>query len=321
MELPPSTISVSSSLGDEEEDVTVTRPSPASSGRSSTPSPSMDSMALSPIRQPFDFSISSTDSSTVAPETNEVSFTLGSGSFEVPAVSEGIEGSIVSDFDFDDSSLALYEELYDLMNDMPPLPPVAPDEYSSPPTGAFEKVDKASGGSSSPNKSPTDRDKAGRKSGASSRIGSDEDSGDDRKTRRFKPFHEEKWNQRLTELQHFRLQHGHALVPHTYKPNPQLARWVKRQRRQYKLLQCGKTSTMTADRVAILEDVGFVWDSHEASWRERVQELIAYRNGFGSCLVPRKYADNPQLATWVKCQRRQYKLYCEVSLSCSVVLM
>ncbi len=270
-------------------------------------------MALSPTDQHFH--CSSTNCSAVAPETSDVYFTLGSGSDEVP-VAERTGGSIVSDVA--NNSFALYEDLYDLMNDMPPLPP---DEYSSPATGAFEKVEKGAGRSSSANKSPTDRDKAGCKSGTSNRSGSDEDPGDDRKTRRFKSFHQEKWNQRLTELQHFRRRNGHALVPHTYKANPQLARWVKRQRRQYKLLQCGKTSTMTADRVAVLEDAGFVWDSHEASWRERVLELITYKNRFGNCLVPRKYNDNPPLATWVKCQRRQYKLYCEVSLQCSVALL
>ena len=115
---------------------------------------------------------------------------------------------------------------------------------------------------------------------------------------RFKPFHEEKWDQKLTELIEFRSANGHTLVPHTYGPNPQLARWVKRQRRQYKLMQNGKTSTMTPERVAILEGAGFVWDSHEVSWREKVQELAQYRKKHGDCLVPSSYRDNPQLATW-----------------------
>ena len=44
---------------------------------------------------------------------------------------------------------------------------------------------------------------------------------------RFKPFHSEKWNIRYKELLYFFEQHGHAAVPHTYKPNEQLARWVK----------------------------------------------------------------------------------------------
>ena len=44
---------------------------------------------------------------------------------------------------------------------------------------------------------------------------------------RFKPFHDEKWKLRYKELLTFHRDNGHAAVPHTYPPNPQLARWVK----------------------------------------------------------------------------------------------
>ena len=63
-------------------------------------------------------------------------------------------------------------------------------------------------------------------------------------------------------------------------------------------MQAGKTSTMTPARVNILEQAGFVWDSHEVSWREKVQELDQYRSQHGDCLVPSSYRENPQLATW-----------------------
>jgi hypothetical protein len=45
---------------------------------------------------------------------------------------------------------------------------------------------------------------------------------------RFKPFHEEKWAQRYKELLVFFRENGHVAVPHTYPPNQQLARWIKR---------------------------------------------------------------------------------------------
>jgi Helicase associated domain len=128
-------------------------------------------------------------------------------------------------------------------------------------------------------------------------------------TQRFKPFHEEKWNTRLKELLQYRQEYGDCLVPHTFNPNPQLARWVKRQRRQYKLMLEGRQSTMSHERLEILNEVNFVWDSHEAAWQEKLNELNLYRKERGNCLVPSNYKMNPQLATWVKCQRRQYKLY------------
>eukprot|EP00543_Licmophora_paradoxa_P010232 CAMPEP_0202476004 /NCGR_PEP_ID=MMETSP1360-20130828/93195_1 /ASSEMBLY_ACC=CAM_ASM_000848 /TAXON_ID=515479 /ORGANISM="Licmophora paradoxa, Strain CCMP2313" /LENGTH=327 /DNA_ID=CAMNT_0049103187 /DNA_START=63 /DNA_END=1046 /DNA_ORIENTATION=- len=128
---------------------------------------------------------------------------------------------------------------------------------------------------------------------------------------RFKPFHEEKWKCRLKELIHYKTRNGDCLVPHTYAPNPQLARWVKRQRRQYKLMQEGRQSTMTLERARILKELGFVWDSHDAAWSDKLKDLIEYRKQHGNCQVPSSYRKNPQLATWIKCQRRQYKLYWE----------
>lgn len=89
-------------------------------------------------------------------------------------------------------------------------------------------------------------------------------------------------------------------VPHTYKENPPLARWVKRQRYQYKLKVEGKISTMTDERVALLENIGFIWDSHAAAWAEKLQELKEYTKLRGDCNVPSTYPGNPQLATWVK---------------------
>lgn len=131
-------------------------------------------------------------------------------------------------------------------------------------------------------------------------------------TKRFKPFHEEKWNIHLEELIEFKRKNGHCLVPHTYPPNPHLARWVKRQRRQYKLKMRGEGhSTMTQERIDILNREKFTWDSHEAVWKEKFSELVKYKHKNGNCRVPSCSKEYPQLATWVKCQRRQYKLFWE----------
>eukprot|EP00551_Chaetoceros_affinis_P006151 CAMPEP_0203672566 /NCGR_PEP_ID=MMETSP0090-20130426/8589_1 /ASSEMBLY_ACC=CAM_ASM_001088 /TAXON_ID=426623 /ORGANISM="Chaetoceros affinis, Strain CCMP159" /LENGTH=465 /DNA_ID=CAMNT_0050537901 /DNA_START=85 /DNA_END=1482 /DNA_ORIENTATION=+ len=129
---------------------------------------------------------------------------------------------------------------------------------------------------------------------------------------RFKPFHEEKWSFHYQELLNFKKEKGDCLVPHTYPAKPHLARWVKRQRRQYKLrLEGNSNSTMTEERINILNDIGFVWDSHEVIWNERFNQLVAYKEKFGNCRVPSYCKECPQLASWVKCQRRQYKLFWE----------
>jgi hypothetical protein len=65
---------------------------------------------------------------------------------------------------------------------------------------------------------------------------------------------------------------------------------------------------MTEERVKILEEAGFVWDSQAAIWEERLEELKAFRKTQQHCNVPIGYSENVLLGTWVKCQRRQYML-------------
>ena len=137
----------------------------------------------------------------------------------------------------------------------------------------------------------------------------DRDTSADSSQQRFKPFHEVKWSHRFKELLDFHKMYGHAAVPHTYPANPQLARWVKRQRRQYKLMkERSQASTMTPERLNLLNDLGFIWDSHNVNWNEKWHALMQFKKQYGNANVPSNYADK-KLATWVKCQRRQYKLY------------
>jgi Helicase associated domain len=65
---------------------------------------------------------------------------------------------------------------------------------------------------------------------------------------------------------------------------------------------------MTQERLDLLTAVGFIWDSHDANWREKLESLAVFRREHGNCNVPSSYSDK-KLATWIKCQRRQYKLY------------
>eukprot|EP00980_Cylindrotheca_fusiformis_P008259 scaffold1736_cov127-Cylindrotheca_fusiformis.AAC.73 len=135
-------------------------------------------------------------------------------------------------------------------------------------------------------------------------------SDDSNPTLKFRAYQAENWSEKFEELIEFRNKYGHCLVPNSFKENPTLAQWVKRQRYQYKLKQEGKRSTVSDERVEALEEIGFVWDSHKVVWEERLTELIDYKRQTGNCNVPSRYAENRQLAIWVKRQRRQYKFYC-----------
>jgi hypothetical protein len=125
---------------------------------------------------------------------------------------------------------------------------------------------------------------------------------------KFRLYQAEKWHLKFQDLVNYKSIHGHVQVPHGYKKDPALARWAKRQRYQYKLFQGNKASTMTEERIAALEKLGFVWDSHSALWDERYNELKEFVQSNRNANVPSTYPANPKLAIWVKCQRRQHKL-------------
>ncbi|GKY94304.1 hypothetical protein MPSEU_000396200 [Mayamaea pseudoterrestris] len=127
-------------------------------------------------------------------------------------------------------------------------------------------------------------------------------------TPRFREYQAGQWTSMFEALLAYKEQHGDVLVPYTYKENRALARWVKRQRYQRRLFLQGQPSTMTADRAAALDAIGFCWDFQSSNWLDRLEELKDFKRETGHCNVPSLYPENPTLATWVKCQRRQHTL-------------
>ena len=117
---------------------------------------------------------------------------------------------------------------------------------------------------------------------------------------RIRPYQSGNWMERYAELVDFKKKHGHCLVPNTFKENPPLAEWVKRQRYQYKLRNLGEHNSMTEERIQKLEQLGFVWNSHDQMWEERLNDLKLYLEINGDCNVPNKYPPDPSLAVWVK---------------------
>jgi hypothetical protein len=117
------------------------------------------------------------------------------------------------------------------------------------------------------------------------------------------------WNSNFHDLVRFREKYRHCMVPVTYEENPGLGPWVKRQRYQYKLQKEGRHSALTAVRREELDQIGMVWNSHDIVWEEKLEQLRAYKEQYGDCRVPTTFPEHPQLAVWVKIQRRQFKLY------------
>jgi hypothetical protein len=126
---------------------------------------------------------------------------------------------------------------------------------------------------------------------------------------RFREYQSTRWYGKFEELKKSFHDQKHGLCHIGWKENPLLAQWIKRQRYQYKLKLEGRHSTMTDERVASLEGLGFSWDSHRAAWEEKFNELVLFKAEHGHCSVPSTFPENRQLSIWVKGQRRHFKLF------------
>ncbi len=114
------------------------------------------------------------------------------------------------------------------------------------------------------------------------------------------------WNERFEELKRYRDTNGHCDVPQIYDTG--LGTWVSAQRSQFKRYIIGKTSSMTHQRKAALDKLGFSWSLRKRfSWEERFSELKEFSETHGgSCDVPNE-GDYKPLWTWCQNQKQAYK--------------
>ncbi|MBF0179297.1 MAG: helicase associated domain-containing protein [Magnetococcales bacterium] len=106
------------------------------------------------------------------------------------------------------------------------------------------------------------------------------------------------WEERYLALARFRERRNHCLVPAQWSGDPELARWVELQRREY------RHGRLPEEKIARLEALGFLWDAKVIFWEEMYAALTEYREQHGDCLVPEGYAVQSQLAWWVAAQRK-----------------
>ena len=119
------------------------------------------------------------------------------------------------------------------------------------------------------------------------------------------------FDKHVDELVEFKNEFGHCNVPHQYSSNLSLGQWCSNLRKAYKQLQKGQKANMnlSVDRIECLENIGFKWSiviSPRATFDERFNELVEFKNKFGHCNVPCKYAENMSLASWCVRLRAAY---------------
>ena len=118
------------------------------------------------------------------------------------------------------------------------------------------------------------------------------------------------WDEKFERLKAYKERHGDCDVPHTYKEDAPLAVWVAKQREKWRARDNTNPSRALSDeRLAKLQGVGFNFDTFEASWEKRLQELKDYKEKYGTAKV--RDGHNRSLWHWSKRQRDTFKAFLE----------
>ncbi len=102
----------------------------------------------------------------------------------------------------------------------------------------------------------------------------------------------------------FKEQNGHCDVPRRYKADKKLAIWTANLRARR------KANLVPADRIKLLDSIGFSWHSTRSRWSTRLSELSHFIKLNGHSIVPLHYPENPSLSAWVRNLRKEYKRNC-----------
>ena len=114
-----------------------------------------------------------------------------------------------------------------------------------------------------------------------------------------------------------RIQHGRCKHYFSYNCSPR-RRHLQRDQRHLQPLGALKNKVASIAYAEVVENAranSRQLSKREERWWERFHELIDYKRDNGNCIVPQKWSENPQLATWVYNQRKQYRLYMEGKIS------
>jgi predicted secreted Zn-dependent protease len=119
-----------------------------------------------------------------------------------------------------------------------------------------------------------------------------------------------KWEDYLPKLVKYYKEHGDYDVPRRWQEDPGLGAWVDKQRVRKRKFDRGEPGEgMTAERVARLTALGFVWNKKDIQWEENLERLEAYNAVHGDCNIPARWAEDPSLGQWANRQRWSKKKF------------
>uniref|UniRef100_A0A7S3LBB6 Helicase-associated domain-containing protein n=1 Tax=Amphora coffeiformis TaxID=265554 RepID=A0A7S3LBB6_9STRA len=117
---------------------------------------------------------------------------------------------------------------------------------------------------------------------------------------------EESWENRYRQLQEFYAEHGHSNVPEHYPDNPSLGKWCSNQRTYYSRRCRGEMSSLTEERIQLLEDLGFVWHYWRYKFDVMLNRLSTFYREHGHIRIPTRDTQNEDLRYWITIQRYYY---------------
>jgi len=70
--------------------------------------------------------------------------------------------------------------------------------------------------------------------------------------------------------------------------------------------QKGKAK-INAERIKLLDSIGFEWDPQKVQWRAMYKKLCQFVRKHGHAKVPKGYLEDTELANWVRNQRLEHR--------------
>mmetsp|Transcript_34344 Transcript_34344/g.82135 ORF Transcript_34344/g.82135 Transcript_34344/m.82135 type:complete len:330 (-) Transcript_34344:24-1013(-) len=121
---------------------------------------------------------------------------------------------------------------------------------------------------------------------------------------------EEKWNGMLERLRGYKNRNGGSMSfpsdPSSMTPEErEVKNWATEQRREYKRLRLGQESKLTAQRMRLLNMLGFDLNpaSERVPWATRIEQLRSFVAEHGHCHVPKGH----EIFSFVSRMRTTYK--------------
>lgn len=109
------------------------------------------------------------------------------------------------------------------------------------------------------------------------------------------------WESMYEKLLEFKKKNGHCNVPDRWPEDPQLGRWVGKQRTKR------NRGLLSNKRIERLNKIGFIWDVLAANWEEMFEYLLEFKKQNGHCNIPSRWPENHRLSRWVFTQREFWK--------------